>query len=230
MSAERAKMQTTFQNDRKKMKNEYDSELLKVTSERDRLGIERGQFEAELKELKNFMKEQVRVMETENTASKIANRELQKQLNAERKKVDVLDSDLRDTSSNLLHAEKKLDQKIEIEKENKTGKRTEELQHRITTLQSKLQVKSNENKHLSEKISAAQIEVEQRINTLNVKNEEISNLLKAETKDKELKMATLEDKIADLTNLCAQLEKDKQNELQKTVNQKELTDQVVWII
>ena len=84
MSQERAKMQQTFQNDRKKMKNDFDQEILSVQTERDSLKKERNQFEEELKEIKNMMKEQVRSMETENTASKIANRELQKQLNAER--------------------------------------------------------------------------------------------------------------------------------------------------
>jgi len=70
-------------------------------------------------------------METENTASKIANRELQKQLNSERKKVDGLEVTLRETETSLLDAEKKLDQKIEIERENQTGKITDQLQQQI---------------------------------------------------------------------------------------------------
>ena len=84
MSQERAKMQQTFQNDRKKMKNDFDQEILKVQNERDKFEKQKNQFDEELKEIKNVMKEQVRSMETENTASKIANRELQKQLNSER--------------------------------------------------------------------------------------------------------------------------------------------------
>ena len=77
-------MQQTFQNDRKKMKNDFDQEILKVQNERDKFEKQKNQFDEELKEIKNVMKEQVRSMETENTASKIANRELQKQLNSER--------------------------------------------------------------------------------------------------------------------------------------------------
>ena len=74
------------------------------------------------------MKDIIRTMETEKTASQIANRELQKQLNSERKKIDQMEVKNRELSNQLSQSEKNLDKKIEIEKENKSEKIEKEFQ------------------------------------------------------------------------------------------------------
>ena len=52
-------------------------------------------LEIELKQSETRLRDSVREMEAENSASKIANRELQKQLNSERKKFDEAESQIK---------------------------------------------------------------------------------------------------------------------------------------
>jgi len=71
-------MQETFQNDRKKMKQEFEERLSKLEKEHEIAVSERKRYLEELTEYKNCTKERILAMEAETNASKITNRELQK--------------------------------------------------------------------------------------------------------------------------------------------------------
>lgn len=226
MSSERSKMQNTFQADRKKMKNDFDQELSKITSDRDHQKIERDQFHEELVGLKKSMKDIIRTMETEKTASQIANRELQKQLNSERKKIDQMEVKNRELSNQLSQSEKNLDKKIEIEKENKSEKIEKEFQKTIIALKESLKEKSGEISSLNSILNSKNIEMEKRLVDLRILKDETGELRRQETVEKERKLAEVEEKLASLTDLCAQLEKAKYVEVVKNQSQKETIEQL----
>ena len=79
MSSERAKMQELFQSDRKKIKSELEDNISKLTEELNELKTRNESLSIELKQSETRLRDSVREMEAENSASKIANRELQKQ-------------------------------------------------------------------------------------------------------------------------------------------------------
>ena len=74
-------MQETFQNDRKKMKQEFEDRLSKLEKEHETAVSERKRYLEELTEYKSSTKERILAMEAETNASKITNRELQKVIN-----------------------------------------------------------------------------------------------------------------------------------------------------
>ena len=80
MSAERAKMQETFQADRKKLKTELESEVIRLKAELEESTTKNTTLTEELKQGEIRLRDSVRVMEAENSASKIANRELQERV------------------------------------------------------------------------------------------------------------------------------------------------------
>ena len=82
MSAERAKMQETFQTDRKKLKTELESEVSRLKTELEEATTKNTTLTEELKQGEIRLRDSVRVMEAENSASKIANRELQDSVNS----------------------------------------------------------------------------------------------------------------------------------------------------
>ena len=82
MSAERAKMQETFQTDRKKLKTELESEVSRLKTELEESTTKNTTLTEELKQGEIRLRDSVRVMEAENSASKIANRELQDRVNS----------------------------------------------------------------------------------------------------------------------------------------------------
>ena len=71
-------MQETFQNDRKKMKQEFEDRISKLEKEHETAVSERQRYLEELTEYKSSTKERILAMEAETNASKITNRELQK--------------------------------------------------------------------------------------------------------------------------------------------------------
>ena len=144
-----------------------------------------------------------------------------------RKKVDGLEDSVRNFQSQIADLEKRLDEKITIEKENKSQKITEEYKTAIRKLKNQLKSKIEENEQLKSKTNSFQAENNEKLNKITQNNDQLKNDLKNLNSSKEKELSVLEEKIAEMIKLCAQLEKDKHHELNKNQTLKQTIEQVI---
>ena len=144
-----------------------------------------------------------------------------------RQKVDGLEDSVRNFQSQISDLEKRLDEKITIEKENKSQKITEEYKTAIRKLKNQLKSKIEENEQLKSKTYSFQAENHEKLNKITQNNDQLKNDLKNLNSSKEKELSVLEEKIAEMIKLCAQLEKDKHHELNKNQTLKQTIEQVI---
>lgn len=226
MSNERAKMQETFQSDRKRIKAELEENISKLTSEVDHLQKQNESLEIELKQSETRLRDSVREMEAENSASKIANRELQKQLNSERRKVDDVESQLKKKNDAVSKLRSDLKEAYEVQKERASDTRLGELKTKYLQLDTKYKSKCIEVDQLIETIKLTELESAKKLEDYNSKTDESKLLMLNETKNRESRLAELEDKINDMTELCSQLEREKVIEMEKNIASQRIIEQL----
>ncbi|CBY32709.1 unnamed protein product [Oikopleura dioica] len=226
MSTERTKMQETFQNDRKKMKQEFEERLSKLEKEHEIAVSERKRYLEELTEYKNSTKERILAMEAETNASKITNRELQKQLNAERKKSDESKTTIIVLKEELKNLQKRSDEKSKQQASESNDNLTKQFDERLEHSKKKLVEKNTEIKNIKTRANDKISELSQTNSTLQKTVDELREKLKETVEANETKVSELEDRIAGVTNLCSELEREKSVEVQKTNAQKELIEQL----
>ena len=227
MSAERAKMQETFQLDRKKLKIELEAEVGRLSEALEATKVRNGTLAKELKQGDQRLRDSVRGFEAENSASKIANRELQKQLNQERKNRDEAEAEAKRKSEMINALKGELKESHEKHRERANDTRLEELKSKYLQLDTRYKQKNAEVDKLIESLKLVEMETAKKLDMYSSKTDESKLAIKAETKKKEARVAELEDKISDLTELCAQLEKEKVCEQQKNISSLRVVDQVL---
>jgi len=226
MSAERAKMQETFQLDRKKLKIELEAEVGRLSEALEATTVRNGTLAKELKQGDQRLRDSVRGFEAENSASKIANRELQKQLNQERKNRDEAEAEAKRKSEMINALKGELKESHEKHRERANDTRLEELKSKYLQLDTRYKQKNAEVDKLIESLKLVEMETAKKLDMYSSKTDESKLAIKAETKKKEARVAELEDKISDLTELCAQLEKEKVGEQQKNISSLRVIDQL----
>ena len=144
-----------------------------------------------------------------------------------RKKVDGLEESARTSQSQICDLEKRLEEKVSLEKENQSQKITDEYKTAIRKLKSQLKLKMEENESLRSKTNSFQAENDEKLNQVSLSNEQLKNDLKSLNSSKEKELSVLEQKIAEMIELCATLEKEKLNELNKNQTLKQTIEQVL---
>ena len=165
-------------------------------------------------------------MEADNSASKIANRELQKQLNSERKKCDENDNQIKKKNEIISKLRVDLKEAYEVQKERASDTRLNDLKNKYIQLDENYKAKCIEVDQLIETIKLSEIESAKKIEHFNSKTDESKLMMLNETKKRESRVAQLEDKINDFTELCSQLEREKVQEMGKNIANQRIIEQV----
>ncbi|CAG5104669.1 Oidioi.mRNA.OKI2018_I69.chr1.g1437.t1.cds [Oikopleura dioica] len=226
MSAERTKMQETFQNDRKKMKQEFEERFSKLEKDHETAVSERKRYLEELNEYKSSTKERILAMEAETNASKITNRELQKQLNSERKKSDDFKQNIATLKEELKNLQKRSEEKSKQQASESNENLTKQFDEKLEQAKKKLAEKNGEIKNIKTRANDKISELTQSNSSLQKTVDELREKLKSTVEANETKVSELEDRITGVTNLCSELEREKSVEVQKTLAQKELIEQL----
>lgn len=226
MSAERAKMQETFQSDRKKMRQEFEEKISTLKNDYNEATHTQQKYLEELTEYKNKSKDTIISMEADTSASKIANRELQRQLYAERKKNDELKKTLTETKEQTKQLSKQATDRSKQEASDSAETISKQFDEKLEQAKKKITEKNSEIKVIKTRANDKISDLSKANQELQKTVDELRNSLKERTSFNELKVSELEDRIAGVTNLCSELEREKSVQVQKNLAHKDLIEQL----
>ena len=152
------------------------------------------------------------------------------QLNSERKKSDDFKQNIATLKEELKNLQKRSEEKSKQQASESNENLTKQFDEKLEQAKKKLSEKNGEIKNIKTRANDKISELTQNNSSLQKTVEELREKLKSTVEANETKVSELEDRITGVTSLCSELEREKSVEVQKTLAQKELIEQVFSFI